>query len=176
MLQFVVACLLAAPLAANQTHLVVGQSASLNVYACQKVNASAIWLEAGAHYTFTVRPNDTWKDAKICCTANGWVAQEQFGPILRRLARKQEPNRRCPCANWFELVGACQGNVCSQYFKIGCRGAAWTFSPTSSGRFFAFANDLDSRYHNNSGVICVTVTRVAAARKPLPDCLRNTRF
>ena len=149
--------------------LQIGEALSFRVVASTQNNASSILLEAGAHYEFCVARNDTWFDAKICCGADGWTADDAR-PLARPLIRAAEPKRRCPCANWFELIGSVGCNE-SEFFRIGCRGRGWTFTPRRTGKLFAFANDLASRYHNNRGAITVTVRRVATpAGRQLPSC------
>lgn len=149
--------------------LQIGESLSFRVEARKPNNAAPILLEAGAHYEFFVAPNDTWLDAKICCTASGWTAADAR-LLARRLIRSVESKRRCSCANWFELIGAV-GCDERELFRIGCRAKGWTYTPRRTGRLYAFANDLASRYYNNSGSITVTVRRVAApAQRQLPNC------
>lgn len=134
-------------------------------------NASSVYLQAGAHYDFFVARNDAWYDAKIRCYADGWTARDTR-LVARPIVRAVEPNRRCPAADWFELVGSVCRDGC-ETFRIGCRGAGWTYTPRRNGQLYAFANDLASRYHNNSGSITVTVRRVAAPAKcRLPGCGR----
>ncbi len=170
---FLFAVLVAVPVTASaQTtpaviHLEVGQSHTFRVAAKNKYNASHVQLLAGAHYEFRV--TGTWLDAKIRCHASGWTA-EDVRPVVRPLIRAAEKNRRCRCANWFELIGTLGCNACHQ-FRIGCRGSGWTYTPPCDGILYAYANDLDSRYGNNSGCLTVTVTRVAEpSPRRLPSC------
>ena len=147
-------------------HLELGQSHAFRIAARQKYNASQLMLQAGAHYEFRVV--GTWTDAKIRCNASGWT-ESAVRPILRPLIRAAEKKRRCRCANWFELIGTIGCNEC-HHFRIGCRGNGWSYTPTCNGPLYAFANDLSSKYGNNSGCLTVTVTRVAESGKCLPSC------
>ena len=154
--------------------LQVGETYSFRVAASKLNNASSILLEAGAHYEFCVARNDTWFDAKICCGADGWTAEEAR-LLARPLIRATECKRRCPCADWFELIGSvgCDGR---ELFRIGCRGKGWTYTPCRTGQLYAFANDLTSRYHNNRGSITLTVRRLAAPSQwQLPSCTSPER-
>lgn len=146
--------------------LEIGQSHTWQVAAKHKYNASRVQLLAGAHYEFHV--SGAWTDAKIRCNANGWT-EKSVRPILRPLIRAAEKKRRCRCANWFELIGTVGCNECHQ-FRIGCRGSGWTYTPRCDGMLYAFANDLHSRYGNNSGCLRVTVMRVAKPGRQLPLC------
>ncbi|MEM7477073.1 MAG: hypothetical protein AAF483_18985 [Planctomycetota bacterium] len=132
-------------------------------------NASGIVLRCGAHYQFTVDKCDTWKDAKIVCSAGGWTSN-RAPALLRPLVKAAEKNRRFPSANWFELIGFV-GNEC-KLIRIGCRGCGWSYRADRDGQFYAFANDLCRKYGNNSGCITLTVTRLPQAAKPLPTCQR----
>ncbi|MEM7561194.1 MAG: hypothetical protein AAF394_18880 [Planctomycetota bacterium] len=146
--------------------LQVGESISVEIRSGCPWNRTGIELEAGAHYQFQVSACDTWQDASIVCSAGGWTRND-VRPILRPLVKAAEKKRRMPSANWFELIGVQAGSSC-QMFRIGCRGAGWTYSPTEDGEFVAFANDLKNKYGNNSGSLRLTVTRVAESGQPLP--------
>lgn len=138
--------------------LLAGESHSFRVDSRKFFNDSGTCLVAGACYTFHVNACDNWKDLQIVTDANGWTSgQAPFG--TRRLVRRMESRRRCPTANWFELVGTVGKNECN-HFRIGCGGIEKVYSPKVSGQFFAFANDLSTKYYNNSGSLCVTITRV----------------
>lgn len=148
------------------TQLQMGESRTFCVDSAKMSNATGLCLQAGAHYEFSVAPGATWCDAKIQTDANGWTACDARR-IVRPLIRAAEPNRRCPEANWFELIGSIEGASC---FRIGCRGTGWTLTPQRDGQLIAFANDVPTRYGNNRGSIWVTVKRVSNPAKPLPTC------
>lgn len=163
--------------AVSQTHeslprrsshaLQIGESVSIEIFSVCPWNRTGVVLEAGAHYQFQVLACDTWKDASIVCSADGWNRKD-IRPILRPLVKVAEKKRRMPNANWFELIGA-QDEASCPMFRIGCRGAGWTYSPTKDGKFVAFANDLESKYSNNTGSLRLTVTRVAEPAQALPS-------
>lgn len=146
------------PSVVAQVTLDIGESRTFQVQAAMMNCFSGIIVEAGAHYEFQVARNDTWWDAKIQCGADGWTAMDTRA-IARPLIRAVEPKRRCPNANWMELVGSICPDGCEQ-FRIGCRGRGWTYTPRHTGHLYAYANDLVSRYHNNGGCIKVTITRM----------------
>lgn len=150
----------------SRSTLRVGESVSVEIHSACTWNRTGVLLEVGAHYQFLVSACDTWKDASIDCSANGWTVKD-LRPILRPMVKAAEKKRRMPSANWFELIGVQDGTPC-RMFRIGCRGVGWTYSPTEDGEFVAFANDLKSKYGNNSGSLRLTVTRVAAPARPLP--------
>ena len=157
--------------AACLRRLQIGESWTFRVDSRKMYNASGVYLEAGQHYTFDVKRNQTWLDAKIRCTVKGWVASDA-PRMTRLLIRMVEPKRRCPSANWFELVGSVRRDGC-EFFRIGCRGRGWTYTPRRNGELNAFANDLESRYGNNQGAVCVTVRRVKCpGQSTLPCCSR----
>lgn len=138
--------------------LAVGDSHSFCVDSRKFFNATETCLVAGDCYTFHVAACSNWIDLQIVADANGWTSnQAPFG--IRRLVHRMETRRRCPTANWFELVGTIGKNEC-YHFRIGCGDPEKTYSPTVSGPLYAFANDVPSKYHNNRGSIRVTVTRV----------------
>lgn len=151
----------------NIAKLSVEQSHSFVVSARCKNNPSGVFLQAGAHYQFCVADGATWRDARIECTANGWTAAD-VRPVLRPLVRSTECRRRVPSARWCELIGSVCGDD-RELFRIGRGGARWTYTPRRNGTFYAFANDLNSRYHNNSGSLTVTVRRVPAPGQRLKE-------
>jgi hypothetical protein len=52
-------------------------------------------------------------------------------------------------ARWFQLIGAVNQNP-AHVIKLGTDG---TFTAPESGRLWAFANDAESFYFNNSGAV-----------------------
>ena len=138
-------------------HLEVGQSHTFRVVARNQYNASQVMLQAGATYQFHV--SGSWTDKNIRTNANGWTS-DAVRPIMRPLVRAAEKKRRYPNANWFALIGTIGCNECD-HFYIGCGGAQKTFTVRQSGPLYAFANDLTSKYGNNSGCLTVTIQRVA---------------
>jgi hypothetical protein len=57
--------------------------------------------------------------------------------------------KRVPSARWFQLIGVVNQNP-AYVIKLGTDG---TFTAAESGRLWAFANDAESFYFNNSGVV-----------------------
>ena len=135
----------------------VGESASFTVHAEEQYSWSGVRLEAGGFYSFHIAPGDTWQDGDIGCGPEGW-ATEELPWYKEALVELAEGRRRCPRANWFELIGAI-GDDEEDYFRIGAVGADATYEAPAGGELFAFPNDLRSMYGNNVGDLTVTVRR-----------------
>ena len=84
---------------------------------------------------------------------------EDLGIIQSWLIKSKEDERRCPQANWFEVIGT--ANKCDDHvFRVlEHTDSNNPYSPPVKGGLFLFANDLVNYYGNNLGAISVTVTR-----------------
>jgi hypothetical protein len=134
----------------------VGESATFPVRAADKYNWAGVRLEKGAAYRFDVPGGQKWQDGGISCGAEGWTSASL--PWYKEAVVKHfEDDRRLPAANWFELVGALDDEE-TELFRIG---SGRDFTAPREADLYAFANDLKSRYGNNSGKLTVTVTRVS---------------
>ncbi len=149
---------------ARSSELDVGEERTFTVYSARKSNWSGVRMKAGHHYCFEIPAGDTWKDADITCGPEGWKTKDLpfFKESVLKLA---EPWRRYPEADWFEMIGAVGDE--EELFRIGAGGAERTFTPSMDGDFAAFANDLPSKYSNNSGDIELAVRRVAVPAQPI---------
>ncbi|MBF0187523.1 MAG: DUF2235 domain-containing protein [Magnetococcales bacterium] len=138
-----------------------GQSRSFTVYANAKYNRSFIILEEDGEYTFTVKAGQIWYDASIACGPEGWDRDDVTLGLSEMFIAWKERDRRLPDAQWFEVVGSLgtTDKRLVRMLKHTTRRTAWT--PPVTRELFAFANDLDKMYFNNSGHIQVTVKRVA---------------
>ena len=137
----------------------IGEACTFVVNARDRYSPSGIHLEAGAHYSFSVPADQQWFDEDISCGPEGWRSEDL--PWAQHVAvRFFEPKRRCRTGNWFELIGAV-GDFDDHFFRIGAGGDARTYTAPEDGMLYAFANDLYSRYGNNTGTMKVTVTRVS---------------
>jgi hypothetical protein len=138
--------------------LEMGQSHRFQVHAEHKWNWAGVMLEQGGTYQFNIDEGQKWMDGGINCGPEGWTT-EQLPWHKEEIVGMFERRRRCPTANWFELVGAL-GDEDEHTFPIGCGGRDHKYRATKSAELFAFANDLDWKYENNKGQIAVEITRV----------------
>lgn len=139
--------------------LETGQSSSFPVRAAYKYNWSGVRLVRGARYRLEIPGDQRWMDASISCGPDGWRS-EDLPWYQETVVGWFEDRRRLPSANWFELAGSL-GDDGDAFFRIGHGGEDHIYTAPHDGDLYAFANDLDSRYGNNSGSLLVTVTRVA---------------
>ncbi len=135
----------------------VNDSISVKVVADRKYNWSGIQVEQGAKYRFEA--DGIWFDASIECDAAGWET-ETLGWVKEPIVRMFEDNRRCPDANWFELIGA-YGDNDNDLFRLGSAVNGIECKAEKTAPLWLFANDLTYKYGNNRGDISVTITRVA---------------
>jgi hypothetical protein len=132
-----------------------GESHVCRVRSAYRYNWAGVELEAGVDYGFSVDPAQRWLDGDIECGAAGWTS-DQLPWFKERLATTFERRRRCPEANWFELIGA-EGDDDATLFRIG---AGTVLRPEKDVELYLFANDLKGKYDNNAGFIDVTITRL----------------
>ena len=120
-------------------------------------------VEAGTPYLLTAR--GMWRDWMICTDASGF---KSIG-IMKHFERK----RRLPTARWFALVGVVTETSAmpanDQLSLVGVidltryLGTSQVWVPTVSGTLHVFANDMQSMYGNNDGVIRLQVVRSIAS-------------
>ncbi len=140
----------------------VGDSRLVTVYANQKYNRGYVQCNRGEEYTFTVDMQQKWFDSGIACGPEGWNRDSQDFPWYEDIPIKfMEDERRCPEANWFEIVGVI-GRREQEPFRVlhHVKNKAPLAVDGMSGEMYLFANDLDDRYSNNLGFIQVRVIRV----------------
>lgn len=140
-------------------HLEVNDEHTCTVLAELKFNWSGIFLKKGATYEILTPAGDTWSDDTIECGPDGW-ASEDLPWFKEKLVTLFENRRRLPEANWFELVGAYDDEN-DHLFRLGQTEGGQEYKATRSGELYLFANDLNSKYDNNSGDLKVTITRTA---------------
>lgn len=136
----------------------VGESEEFIVRAPEQYSWSGVRLKAGGHYSFIVREGQKWRDKDIECGPDGWRS-EDLPWYKESLVGLFESRRRCPKANWFELIGAV-GDDGDNFFRIGKGGESATYQVPVDGELFAFANDLRTMYGNNHGELKVIVKQV----------------
>ena len=146
---------------ARGVKLEVGESASFTVLAEEQYSWTGVRVDAGEFYAFEIAADQEWKDGDIKCGPDGWES-ERLPWYKEEIVELLEWRRRCPQANWFELVGSIGDNE-ENFFRIGKGGRDATYRCVASGELFAFPNDLRTMYGNNHGAIKVTLTRMAEA-------------
>lgn len=134
----------------------VDESISCEVATERYYNWSGVELVEGGVYEFSVTVIDPLKDGDVECGPNGWDSEELTWrePAMKALERF----RRCPSANWFELVGSL-GDEDDDIFRIGSGGNDYT--STKKAELYLFVNDLKRTYGNNDGRLEVVITRKA---------------
>ena len=142
---------------AKSRNLDIGEPHSVNTVARLKFNWARVSLKEGQQYKIWTNKSDTWDDAAITCNASGWKSEE-LGFLKESVVKVVEKKRRCPDADWFELVGAYDNDKGLDCFRIG---EGTTFTAERDGELYLYANDLNTRYANNAGLIRVFIERVA---------------
>jgi len=139
----------------------VGESAEITVYANDKMNRSYIYANKKEKYSFSVDMKQKWFDSGIICGPDGWDRQSEDFPWYQELPIKwMEDERRCPKADWFEIVGVI-GKKDQTPFRVlsYTKAGKQLNSGTRTGEIFLFANDMEDRYTNNLGFIKIVITR-----------------
>ena len=144
---------------ARGTVLAVEESATFTVRAKEQYSWSGLRLEAGGHYAFVIPEDEEWRDKSIVCGPEGWKTEE-LPWYKEEIVEFLEWRRRCPKADWFELIGTV-GDDEEHFFRIGRGGEDATYQAPEDGELFAFANDLRTMYGNNHGEIKVHVKRLS---------------
>ena len=106
------------------------------IFSKAKWNNTTIKLIEGRRYRY--QAIGRWKDWYIECDADGYT--NFFMNLFKWL-------KRVPKAKWFQLIGAVDQDL-SQPILLGKGG---TFIAPGSGILWAFANDAEFAYGNNSG-------------------------
>ena len=141
---------------AHGKKLEVGESHTSTVYSELKYNWSGVELEAGCRYEFVIDSHQRWKDGDLeACGPEGWKS-EQLPWYQEKIVGWLEKNRRHPDADWFEIIAAL-GDEDDELLRI-LHGDK-TCTANRDADLYYFANDLQSKYDNNSGSIDVTVKR-----------------
>lgn len=139
--------------------LEINDSRTFTVQANQPYNPSRVLLRAGEKYRFEVNPDQLWFDADIPASPAGWD-RSKIGKVKEWLIGFAESSRRCPDAEWFEIVGSLDRSDDDLFRILKHTDPAHPYSPTKDAELYAFANDLRDKYGNNLGSIEVTVTRI----------------
>lgn len=135
--------------------MAVGEERVCRVFAAEQFNWSGVTIESGAQYRIEPKPNQTWEDGGITCGPQGWVT-EDLPWYKERFATFLEDNRRAKDQNWFALM-ATFGDRDKDAQLVG---AGVTLTAPGPFDVYFFANDLKSRYGNNSGFVDVVIQRL----------------
>ncbi|MBU1171166.1 MAG: DUF2235 domain-containing protein [Proteobacteria bacterium] len=137
-----------------------GEGRQFSVYANQRFSSSRILVTKGKTYRFEINPDQLWYDGDIPATPLGWKKKNKkdMAFYTKLFIKSKEDNRRHPEAEWFEVIGTVSRNETSLIRITQFTNTPWKAS--ESGVFYAFPNDLVSKYGNNLGSIQVTITRV----------------
>ncbi|MBF0183543.1 MAG: DUF2235 domain-containing protein [Magnetococcales bacterium] len=142
---------------AQGVDLAIGDKKTFSVRAEEQYSWSGVRFVKGGCYRMTIAPDEKWVDGTIECGPEGWTSDSL--PFLKEVVVEvMEFRRRCPKANWFEVIGSI-GQEGDLFFRIG---SGCDYIAPKNGEFFAFANDLVSMYGNNHGKIKVTIQRLAS--------------
>ena len=147
----------------NWQTLDVGEQTMVAVESELPFNYTGIMMTEGESYQITAIEGDIWWDKSIKCDANGWNRKQLRYGIKRALIASFAAQKRLPKdeqgnnVDWFVLC-ATIGNEDSYAKAIGKAG---TFEALKSGELTLFANDMPSKYGNNSGEIRVTIKRLS---------------
>ena len=140
---------------AEPLHLLKNVKHKTKVYSKRRYNWSGVSLEKGKSYRISVADNQIWEDGGIDCTADGWKSK-QLNFAKEFVFEKLEHRRRCPDANWFQLVGS-YGDEDDYVFPIGTKA---TITAERDADLYLFANDLNTFYFNNKGFLDVVVEKI----------------
>lgn len=144
--------------AVNWKQLCVDQAIECSVEADRFYNFTGVIAAPSETYNIEVFQGDQWHDGKeISCDGNGWNCDSQSLGLIALPIRAMKQFRRVPDVDWFTLCAAI-GNDDSLAKPIGQRG---DYTVEVAGELTLFANDLKSKYGNNSGSLRVKITRTA---------------
>ncbi len=144
---------------------------TLEVPSGNKFNVFDLLLEPNASYLILTDENEKWTDEWIDCDSSGWpeeLPEDKPGPwdnikwgILKSYIATHF--KRVKEANWFELV-FCEDYDLDTAKPVGKGQFADPSTPltvSKSCRLCLFANDAESKYHNNYGSIHIKIKRIS---------------
>jgi len=144
----------------NPSPLEKGEARQFCVYANQKFSGSRVLIRKGQKYQFDIDPGQVWFDGDIPATPTGWQKKSKKAMEWHKklFIKAVEDNRRHPDAEWFEVIGTVNRNDENLLRITQFTSEPW--EAKESGEFYAFPNDLVSKYGNNLGSIQVSIKRV----------------
>ena len=143
----------------NWRRLELNEEVEVEVDAEHLYNFTGLMMLKAEKYEITVDDQESWFDASIECDANGWDRDGQSLGLKEIPIKLAEGFRRVPDAHWFALC-ASVGADDDHARKIGHSS---TYMAPTKGELTLFANDLKSKYGNNSGSLTVRIKKVAEA-------------
>lgn len=142
----------------NWERLGLNQSAVRIVESDRFYNYTGIIVEENEIYDISVFKGDKWHDGEeISCNGDGWNCDKESLGLLEVPIRLMKWRRRVQDADWFTLCATVDSDD-SLAMAIGQQGK---YKTKNDGELLLFANDLKSKYGNNSGSLRVTIKRVA---------------
>ncbi len=120
-------------------------------------NYTGIIVEPDETYDISVFKDDQWHDGEeISCNGDGWNCDNVSLSWRELPIRMMKKRRRVPDSDWFTLCATVDSD--DSFAKaIGQQGR---YKTENTGELQLFANDLRSKYGNNSGSLRVTIKRV----------------
>ncbi len=141
----------------NWERLEVNQSFERVIESDRFYNYTAIIVEPDETYDISVFKDDQWHDGEtISCNGDGWNCDDESLGWRELPIRMMKKRRRVPDADWFTLCATVDSDD-SLAKAIGQQGR---YKTQNTGELQLFANDLRSKYGNNSGSLRITIKRV----------------
>lgn len=120
-------------------------------------NHTGIIVEGDETYKISVFDGDQWHDGKdISCDGNGWNCDDLNLGMVEFPIRMMKKLRRVPDADWFTLCATVNSND-DHAQSVAQNGE---YKTRINGELLFFANDLKSKYGNNSGSLRITIKRI----------------
>lgn len=142
---------------ASGRKLNVGETHDCTVSSELKYNWSGIRVERDGVYQIEIDDDQRWVDGDLPpCGPDGWESKDL--PWYKKgIVEKFEKHRRCSDANWFEVIGTLGDEDDEPIRVLKLDG----YKAPRDAEFYFFANDLASKYGNNSGSISVRIRRIS---------------
>jgi len=139
--------------------LSIGESRMFSVQANQRYSPTRVLVKAGEYYRFDLDRNQLWYDSDISATPRGWDRSRISG-VKELIFRFAESGRRCPEAEWFEVIGTINKEDRHLFRILHHTDDEHPYEAQENGELFVFANDMIDKYDNNLGSVDMTVTRI----------------
>lgn len=134
--------------------LAVGEKpVTVEIQSRSKWNDTRVKVQKGEAYLLSA--TGRWYDASIAAGPEGYESPNFYFRALEGL-------RRVPQANWFALIVTVGESLSTALIVTPSAGAPPTMlDVTQDELLYGFANDLSWFYFNNSGLVTLTIERVA---------------
>lgn len=144
---------------------------TFSVFARDHHCSSGALLDTGETYQFHIKHIDSsWEDGDGRGLSHadgldetGWTHRDL--PWYLSGVALTNRFRRCPAANWFEIVGIrLNEDKQAVHFRIGAgisSNKVFTYTGPSSQPLIVYANDLSNRYHNNHGKMLMGISKIS---------------